>query len=79
MVVHICLKCKKEFNKKSMYIAHINKKFDCTPNNIIIEEPQKLLHPPQNILNLNDKDDKENIDLFVQAYAEFEKKYGFKG
>ena len=33
MVVHICLKCKKEFNKKSMYIAHINKKFDCTPIN----------------------------------------------
>jgi len=29
MVNHICVKCKKEFNKKSTYLNHINKKIPC--------------------------------------------------
>ena len=29
MVNRICPKCFKEFNKKSNYLSHINKKFDC--------------------------------------------------
>jgi len=30
MVKYNCLKCKMEFNKKSNYMRHINKKFDCS-------------------------------------------------
>jgi hypothetical protein len=43
MVQHICVKCKKEFNKKSTYLDHINKKFPCvqTPINLFIT-PEKL-------------------------------------
>jgi uncharacterized C2H2 Zn-finger protein len=31
MVVHTCETCEKEFDKKSKYVAHINKKFKCKP------------------------------------------------
>jgi ribosomal protein L40E len=33
MVKRYCLKCNAEFNRKSHYDYHINKKFDCTPKN----------------------------------------------
>ena len=36
MVIHVCEKCNKEFNKKSNYLMHINKKFDCSNKNIKI-------------------------------------------
>ena len=29
MVVHICERCKKEFNKKSNYLQHLSKKNTC--------------------------------------------------
>ena len=32
MVVHTCQICLQEFNKKSHYIQHINKKKKCRPN-----------------------------------------------
>ena len=40
MVYYKCEKCSLEFNKKSNYIQHINKKFDCAlkNNNLSIEE-----------------------------------------
>ncbi len=44
MVVHICERCNKEFNKKSNYLEHINKKFICKP---IINEKNNIITPPQ--------------------------------
>ena len=35
MVLYKCNKCNKEFNRKSNYINHINRKFPC--NNLVIE------------------------------------------
>jgi len=35
MVLYKCNKCNKEFNRKSNYITHINRKFSC--NNLVIE------------------------------------------
>ena len=32
MFLHVCEKCNKEFNKKSNYLTHINKKFSCNKN-----------------------------------------------
>ena len=43
MVLHTCLKCKMNFNKKSNYLKHLNKKFDCT---LIIEQPN-IENPPE--------------------------------
>jgi len=60
MVVHTCLKCNKEFNRKSMYIAHINKKFDCSPikkdsvlipSNLILIPNQSVLIPKNSEIN----------------------------
>ncbi len=33
MVIRKCPKCNVEFNRKSSYDYHINKKYDCTPSN----------------------------------------------
>ncbi len=49
MVNYICNKCNKNFNKKSNYLVHINKKFACDENNKIIVEAQKNNLNPQNI------------------------------
>jgi uncharacterized C2H2 Zn-finger protein len=50
MVVHTCERCNKEFNKKSNYLEHINRKFICKiinkKTNNIIEHPKI---PPINI------------------------------
>ena len=35
MVKYNCIKCNMDFNKKSNYIRHINKKFECSINNKI--------------------------------------------
>ncbi len=52
MVNYTCTKCNKNFNKKSNYLVHINKKFTCVENNKIIIEAQKIDLEPQNI-NIN--------------------------
>ena len=51
MVIHICEKCGKNFNKKSTYNDHVNnKKIPCKPNNIIIiENPHNIPITPHNI------------------------------
>ena len=33
MVNRCCPKCNAQFNRKSSYDKHINKKYDCSPNN----------------------------------------------
>ena len=52
MVLYICKKCNKEFNRKQCYDVHINRKFPCsyeeinnkkTDNNKIIELEQKII------------------------------------
>jgi len=47
MVLHICKKCNKGFNKKSNYNAHINKKIPCTKNVIVDDNNCKIIqnHP----------------------------------
>ena len=43
MVKHTCEKCKKEFNKKSTYLDHINKKIPCLiPKKILTDTHEKL-------------------------------------
>lgn len=32
MVLHICKKCNKEFNRKDNYNTHVNKKLPCIKN-----------------------------------------------
>ena len=49
MVLYICEICKKNFNKKSNYVNHVeNKKKPCGPKIIIIDNTTKI---PQNIIN----------------------------
>ncbi len=43
MVKYTCPKCNKEFNKKSNYIEHINRKFSCIQTQFILIEPQQIL------------------------------------
>ena len=50
MVNHICVKCKKEFNKKSTYLNHINKKFTCEPNKVVILDTPNIPHDTPKIL-----------------------------
>ena len=54
MVNHICIKCKKEFKKKSHYLDHINKKFSCikTPE-ILFDTPEKLPKKTENEEKIN--------------------------
>ena len=44
MVVHTCSKCKKEFNKKSSYDYHLNKKYDCEDG--LLKPPSKRYDCP---------------------------------
>ena len=53
MVIHICPNCKKEFNKKSHYVYHMeNKKNPC--NKVEFINPQNPTFFPQNPTNLID-------------------------
>ena len=47
MVLHVCEKCNRSFNKKSSYNTHINRKFPCSPPSTKIdklEEEVKILN-----------------------------------
>lgn len=39
MVVHICIRCKKEFHKKSHYVCHTSRKIPCKEKIIIPPKP----------------------------------------
>ncbi len=49
MVIHTCPKCKKEFNKKSHYLQHINKKTSCQA--IIQNNSNNLQNNSNNLQN----------------------------
>ena len=78
MVQHICVKCKKEFNKKSTYLDHINKKIPCLiPQKLLTNTHEKLTKTnkfDENIKKIdenNDKIDENNINMccnFCGAY-----------
>lgn len=59
MVLHVCEKCNKEFNKKSNYLTHVNKKKPCNknlPKNIEItsnlhKNPLKTIKKAENLEN----------------------------
>jgi hypothetical protein len=53
MVLYICKKCNKHFNKKQCYNVHINRKFPCTYEDIIDETNIS------NLCNKNKNKDKE--------------------
>jgi hypothetical protein len=59
MVNHTCDKCKKEFNKKSTYLNHINKKFSCEPIKVQIQINPDESKKIQFLENIND-----NIENF---------------
>jgi hypothetical protein len=65
MVKHICIKCKKEFNKKSNYLEHINRKFSCIQPQEILTDPQEKLIKTNNFNKNNEKFD-ENIEKFEE-------------
>lgn len=52
MVKRQCLKCKAIFERKSHYDYHINRKFDCNPNNISLNHNSQKFPNFQNCLNL---------------------------
>jgi hypothetical protein len=54
MVKHICKKCKKEFNKKSTYLNHINKKNPC------VKTPETLFDPPEKLQKNTENEEKTN-------------------
>ena len=60
MVLHICKKCNKEFNKKSHYITHINKKFSCNKDYKESEKSEKSSNILKNIIKNGIKH--ENIE-----------------
>ena len=47
MVNFICIKCNKNFDKKSHYLVHINRKYPCIQviNESIINPTQFKIHP----------------------------------
>ena len=46
MVLHICEKCNKNFDKKSNYLKHVNKKFNCIKNIVVIPTPPIIQNLP---------------------------------
>ncbi len=51
MVIYICEKCNKKFNKKSNYITHTeNKKLPCRPNQDLIHNNPKLIQTNPNLI-----------------------------
>jgi uncharacterized C2H2 Zn-finger protein len=69
MVLYTCKKCNKEFNQKSNYLTHINKKKSCDnyENNIIIYKCEKcnkeFNHKSNYITHINKKIPCNNKDL----------------
>jgi hypothetical protein len=66
MVNHTCIKCNKEFKKKSHYLDHINKKFSCikTPETLF-DPPEKLQKNTENVEKIKKIDENiENIENF---------------
>jgi hypothetical protein len=53
MVLYICKKCNKHFNKKQCYNVHINRKFPCTYEDIIDETNKNNTSNINNISNTN--------------------------
>ena len=62
MVNHTCDKCKKEFNKKSTYLNHINKKFSCELIKKDSEIFPDILKNSENQEKTNENE--ENINIF---------------
>jgi hypothetical protein len=54
MVLYICEKCNKEFNRKSNYLCHLNKKISCTNSAQITHNSAEITHIPiKNISEIN--------------------------
>ena len=76
MVKHICDRCKIEFNKKSTYINHLNRKNQCKVNIIVSDEIQiksdeNPMKPDENYINYdNIIETKQNIN-HLSIYCKF--------
>jgi uncharacterized C2H2 Zn-finger protein len=83
MVLYKCDKCNKEFNQKSNYIRHINRKKTCILNEVINENIKiykcdkcnKEFNQKSNfIYHINKQNECNDINL-EQKYQELEQKY----
>jgi hypothetical protein len=61
MVLYICKKCNKHFNKKQCYNVHINRKFPCTYEDIIDETNKNNTSNINNISNTNNTNNTSNL------------------
>jgi hypothetical protein len=87
MVKRQCIKCKAIFERKSHYDYHINRKFDCTPNSIILNNNsqnyanlQKITENYKNQKNQENQVNQVNnqdIEIFSCSYCQknFSTKY----
>ena len=62
MVNYTCEKCNKSFKQKGHYLTHINKKFSCETNNLLIQNNPDEFKKIQNLEIFNEN--KENIKNF---------------
>ena len=65
IILYKCEQCNKEFNKKSNYLSHINKKNPCNSNDLIQENKILLdkIKELENVQKYNTQLEKENIQL----------------
>lgn len=71
MVKRICPKCNAVFNQKGHYDYHMNRKFDCTPNNILNDENKQDLNICKKIQNFAEickekKNKQKNDEIIVK-------------
>ena len=82
MVKYSCPKCNKEFDRKSNYLDHINKKFPCIPfieeiTPVILKEPVKNLLENENNLCCNycglEFNRKDNLKRHIEKVCKVKK------
>ena len=66
MVLYICKKCNKHFNKKQCYNVHINRKFPCTYEDIIDETNKNNTNNTSNLCNKNKELEQKNKELEIK-------------
>jgi hypothetical protein len=77
MVLYICNKCNKNFNRKQSYQAHINRKYSCilTENlntNLELEKNNKQYEEKCNKLEIELFNLKKDFELLINKIKELE-------
>ena len=81
MVIHVCERCEKQFNKKSLFLWHTEgRKNQCKETNKIIEQKINIIEPVLNIieqeLNIIEEVDKKKEIKCNDCDKTFVKRYG---